>query len=185
MASNRLHPVHLDSVTPWALLAPWGRAPSSLVGRDRVLCAAEVIDCRTSLQQFRQRTQPGAATRPRQTSSSINCALRRVAAIPTIYKALPPQHHQLHHRRFPNRCLPTATTFDLTGGPPSRQTTIACRTALNSAGCRKAREGLPLAVNAATRDNVHYLRRQLAEPLTAARLLQSAARDSINRAAMP
>jgi len=95
MASSRLHPVHLNCVAPRALLVPLDRAPS-LAGRDRVLCAVEVIDCRASLQQFRQGAQLCATTRLRQTSSSINCALRRVAAIPTIYEALPPHHHQLH-----------------------------------------------------------------------------------------
>ena len=144
MASNRLCPVHLDSVTSWALLVPLDRAPSSLAGRDRVLCAVEVMDCRAFPEQFGQDAQIDAATRLRQTSSSINCALRRMATIPTINKALPPQHHQLHQRFVPDMCHPTATTFDLTGGPPSRQTSIACRTALDSAGCRKARTGFPL-----------------------------------------
>jgi hypothetical protein len=185
MASNRLHPVHLDCVTPWALLLPSGRAPAFLLGREWGPCAVEVIDCHASPEQFRQHTQLCAATRLGQTSSILNRALRRVAVIPTIYKALPPPHHQLHQGCcFPNRCPPAATTLDLTGGPPSRQTTIACRTALNSARCRKTREGIPLDVNAATRDNIHYLRRQLAEPLTAARLVQNAARDSMNKAAM-
>ena len=77
MANNRLHPVHLNSVTPGALLLPSGRAPSSLAGRDRVFCAVEVIDCRAAPEQFRQRTQLDAAARLRQTSSSINCASPR------------------------------------------------------------------------------------------------------------
>ena len=151
MASNRLCPVHLDSVTSWALLVPLDRAPSSLAGRDRVLCAVEVMDCRAFPEQFGQDAQIDAATRLRQTSSSINCALRRMATIPTINKALPPQHHQLHQRFVPDMCHPTATTFDLTGGPPSRRTSIACRTALKMAlyrhppDCQLRRDDKPAA----------------------------------------
>jgi hypothetical protein len=172
MAGNRLRPVHLDNVTPWALLIPLNRAPASLAGRERGPGAVEMIDSRASPEQFGQPTQLDAATRPRQTSSSITREPRRATANSTIYQALPPQHHQLHQRFVPNRSQPTATACDLTGDPPSRQNFNRLPHCPGLCRMPQGPQQVPHFCQRRNTPHSHYLRRQPAESLTAARLAQ-------------